>query len=80
VQKLRDGIAETRSVMGGVNWGNEDHVYAAIAILVHIACHLGEIRQARCTISIPTRWPCRKVVARSRFRRVRLGQHVDGAK
>lgn len=51
VRKLRDGIAETRTALRGADWGNEDHVYGAIAILVHTAYHLGEIRQATCTIS-----------------------------
>ncbi|MDQ3542016.1 MAG: hypothetical protein M3440_15160 [Chloroflexota bacterium] len=51
VQKLRDGISETRTVLKSANWDSEDHVYGAIAILVHTAYHLGEIRQALCTIS-----------------------------
>ncbi len=33
------------------SWDNEDHVHAAMAMLVHTAYHLGEIRQALCTIS-----------------------------
>lgn len=53
VQHLRAGIAETRTVLRGANWDDEDHVYGAIAILVHTAYHLGEIRQALCTISTP---------------------------
>ena len=51
VQLLRVGIAETRTVLRGANWNDEDPVYGAIAILVHTAYHLGEIRQALCTIS-----------------------------
>jgi hypothetical protein len=55
VQKLRDGIAETRTVLRDADWNNEDHVYAAIAMLVHPAYHLGEIRQALCTVQNGTR-------------------------
>lgn len=50
VEDLREGIAETRTVLQGADWTNDDHVYAAMAILVHSAHHLGEIRQALCTV------------------------------
>ncbi len=33
-----------------VNWDHEDQVGGAIAIVAHTAYHLGEIRQALCTI------------------------------
>ncbi len=32
------------------NWNDEDNVGAALAIVVHTAYHLGEIRQALCTL------------------------------
>jgi hypothetical protein len=32
------------------NWNDEDTVGAALAIVVHTAYHLGEIRQALCTL------------------------------
>ena len=32
------------------NWNDEDTVGAALAIIVHTAYHLGEIRQALCTL------------------------------
>lgn len=54
VEDLRAGIAETRSVLRGADWNNEDHVYGAIAIIVHTAYHLGEIRQATCTVERAT--------------------------
>ena len=31
-------------------WPSEDHIAGAIAIIVHTAYHLGEIRQALCTV------------------------------
>ena len=31
-------------------WPSEDHIAGAIAIVVHTAYHLGEIRQALCTV------------------------------
>jgi hypothetical protein len=51
VEDLRDGLAQTRAALRDVDWTDEDHVYGAIAILVHSAYHLGEIRQALCTIA-----------------------------
>lgn len=32
------------------DWPSEDHISGAIAIIVHTAYHLGEIRQALCTL------------------------------
>ncbi len=32
------------------NWNDEDTIGAALAIVVHTAYHLGEIRQALCTL------------------------------
>lgn len=51
IEALREGIAETRSVLRDADWNDEDPVYGAIAILVHTAYHLGEIRQALCTVA-----------------------------
>lgn len=51
MQKLRDGFTDTLAMLHDADWTNEDHVYGAMAILVHTAYHLGEIRQALCTIS-----------------------------
>jgi hypothetical protein len=31
-------------------WSSEQHIGGAIAVIVHTAYHLGEIRQALCTI------------------------------
>ncbi len=50
IEALRAGLTETRNVLRDADWNEEDSVYGAIAILVHTAYHLGEIRQALCTI------------------------------
>lgn len=52
---LRDGLrASHRRVMttlrGIERWDGEDQVGGALAIVVHTAYHLGEIRQALCTV------------------------------
>jgi hypothetical protein len=35
-----------------IEWPSEDHISGAIAIVVHTAYHLGEIRQALCTVKV----------------------------
>jgi hypothetical protein len=35
---------------GTENWDDEDTIGAALAVVVHTAYHLGEIRQALCTL------------------------------
>ena len=50
IETLRSGITETRTVLRHADWNDEDSVYGSIAILVHTAYHLGEIRQALCTV------------------------------
>ena len=38
------------TMQGSATWDSEDRIGGALAILVHTAYHLGEIRQALCTI------------------------------
>jgi len=50
-QRLRDAYGSILSVMKGLDsWSNEDQIGGAMAVVVHTAYHLGEIRQALCTI------------------------------
>lgn len=50
VERLRVSAVEARMLLQSTtNWG-EDAAYAAVAIAVHTAHHLGEVRQALCTI------------------------------
>ncbi len=50
-QRLNDAYQRTLATMKGfTTWGGEDEIGGALAILVHTAYHLGEIRQALCTI------------------------------
>jgi hypothetical protein len=39
-------------IKGPQTWSNEDQIASVIAIIVHSAYHLGEIRQALCTIKV----------------------------
>jgi hypothetical protein len=49
--RLRGQTDHTIAVLKGIErWDVEDEVYGAMAIAVHTAYHLGQIRQALCTI------------------------------
>ena len=49
--KLRDSYRRVRDLLAGItDWGGEEQLGGALAIVVHTAYHLGEIRQALCTI------------------------------
>jgi hypothetical protein len=49
--KLRDSYDHLKALIGEVqDWPDETQVGIAIATIVHTAYHLGEIRQALCTI------------------------------
>lgn len=50
IGRLRTSAEETRTLLGSTTAWNEDAAYAAVSIAVHTAHHLGEIRQALCTI------------------------------
>jgi len=48
---LRDSYTRARATMEGFDsWDNDHRVGGAVAIIVHTAHHLGEIRQMLCTI------------------------------
>lgn len=54
-ETLRDKLGQTYKRLDKLfhdteNWGDEDTIGAALAIVVHTAYHLGEIRQALCTL------------------------------
>jgi len=50
-KKLRDTVARINVLFQKAeSWDDEDMVGAAMAIVVHSAYHLGEIRQALCTL------------------------------
>jgi len=50
-KKLRDTVARINGLFQKAeSWDDEDMVGAAMAIVVHSAYHLGEIRQALCTL------------------------------
>lgn len=49
--RLRTQTDHTIAVLRGIeDWNDEDRVYGAMSIAVHTSYHLGEIRQALCTI------------------------------
>lgn len=51
VQRLRDRQRSVLAVMRGFEtWEGENDISGALAIVVHTAYHLGEIRQALCTV------------------------------
>jgi len=50
VAKLRTSADTTMAVLKGIDDWNEDGAFGAVSIAVHTAYHLGEIRQAPCTI------------------------------
>ena len=49
-RRLRASADETMSLLGSTTEWSEDAAYGAVSIAVHTAYHLGEIRQALCTI------------------------------
>jgi uncharacterized damage-inducible protein DinB len=50
-QRLDAAYQSMRATMQGfTSWDGEDEISGALAILAHTAYHLGEIRQALCTI------------------------------
>ena len=50
-QQLKDTYQRISALVHGIdNWDDDDHVGGIIAIVVHTAYHLGEIRQALCTL------------------------------
>jgi hypothetical protein len=50
IQKLRDAYQATRHFAATFDNWNEDFVGGALGIVAHCAYHLGEIRQALCTL------------------------------
>ena len=55
-QKLKATYQRITSMLKGIEtWDDEDTIGGAIVIVVHTAYHLGEIRQALCTLKPPTR-------------------------
>ena len=49
--QLRESYDRIKQLIGETTeWPSEDHIAGAIAIVVHTAYHLGEIRQALCTV------------------------------
>jgi hypothetical protein len=48
--KLRETYAQLRALAASTTWEGEGEIGGALAILMHNAYHLGEIRQALCTI------------------------------
>lgn len=50
-QRLRSTYQRVRATMQGLeNWDGENEVGGALAMVVHTAYHLGEIRQALCVL------------------------------
>ncbi len=56
IQRLRASHQRVLATMRGYEtWDGEENISSAMAMLVHTAYHLGEIRQALCTINRRTR-------------------------
>jgi hypothetical protein len=52
--RLKEAYARLNLMLRGIdNWEQNDAIGASIAIVVHTAYHLGEIRQALCTVGQP---------------------------
>ena len=49
--RLKASYQATQALFKNATWQNTDEIGDAIAIVVHTAYHLGEIRQALCTVS-----------------------------
>lgn len=49
--RLKESYARLKAKLRGIdNWEQNDAIGGSMAILVHTAYHLGEIRQALCTV------------------------------
>jgi hypothetical protein len=49
--QLRESYERIKQIISATTeWPSEDHIAGAMAIVVHTAYHLGEIRQALCTL------------------------------
>jgi hypothetical protein len=52
--RLKETYARLNAMLRGIdNWEQNDAIGGSMAILVHTAYHLGEIRQALCTVGQP---------------------------
>jgi hypothetical protein len=52
--RLKEAYAQLNAMLRGFdNWEQNDAIGGSMAILVHTAYHLGEIRQALCTVGRP---------------------------
>ena len=52
--RLHEAYARLNSMLRGIdNWERNDAIGGSMAIVVHTAYHLGEIRQALCTVRQP---------------------------
>ncbi|HEY8597266.1 MAG TPA: DinB family protein [Thermomicrobiales bacterium] len=50
-RELRESYGRVRTLLAGItDWEGDDRISGALAIVVHTAYHLGEIRQALCTV------------------------------
>ena len=49
-QKLRDTVERIRDLATNSTWENEGEIRGALGMIAHNAYHLGEIRQALCTL------------------------------
>ena len=49
-QRLRQAYEDIKKLAAESRWENEDEIAGALGILSHNAYHLGEIRQALCTL------------------------------
>jgi len=50
VARLRVSADDTMTLLRSIDDWDEDPAYGAVSIAVHTAYHLGEIRQALCTV------------------------------
>lgn len=50
VARLRTAADDTTALLAGTTEWDEDPAFGAVSLVVHTAYHLGEIRQALCTI------------------------------
>lgn len=48
--RLKENYQRLVTVTDGLSWESENHVNGVIAVIGHTAYHLGEIRQALCTL------------------------------
>jgi uncharacterized damage-inducible protein DinB len=52
--RLRESYQRARTQITNETWDDKDNIGGAIGLIAHSAYHLGEIRQALCTIKPPT--------------------------